>query len=77
MSQVSLRWIYQQGVSVLVKSYNKERMKANLEIFDWELSEEELQKISQIPQRRGCPGEVYISPDGPFKSLEDLWDEAP
>ena len=60
----------------MVKSFNKERMKANLEIFDWEFSEEELQKISQIPQYRGFSGEVFVSLDGPFKSIEDLWDEA-
>ena len=76
MSQVALRWIHQQGVSVIVKSFNKERMKANLEIFGWEFSEEELQKISQIPQYRGFSGEVFVSLDGPFKSIEDLWDEA-
>ncbi|KAJ8646874.1 hypothetical protein MRB53_008622 [Persea americana] len=76
IAQVALRWIHQQGVSVIVKSFNKERMKANLEIFGWEFSEEELQKISQIPQYRGFSGEVFVSLDGPFKSIEDLWDEA-
>ncbi|PHT53481.1 Non-functional NADPH-dependent codeinone reductase 2 [Capsicum baccatum] len=39
--QVALRWIYEQGESVIVKSFNKERMKQNLEIFDWELSNED------------------------------------
>ncbi|RWR75131.1 methylecgonone reductase-like protein [Cinnamomum micranthum f. kanehirae] len=74
-AQVSLRWIYQQGVSVIVKSFNKERMKENLGIFDWELSEEELQQISQIPQHRGFSGEPFISPNGPYKTLQELWDE--
>ncbi|RWR75130.1 methylecgonone reductase-like protein [Cinnamomum micranthum f. kanehirae] len=74
-AQVSLRWIYQQGVSVIVKSFNKERMKENLEIFDWELSEEELQQISQIPKHRGFSGELFISPNGPYKTLQELWDE--
>lgn len=41
MSQVSLRWLHQQGVVPKAKSFNKERMRENLEIFDWELSEEE------------------------------------
>lgn len=50
--QISLRWIYEQGVSFVVKSFNTERMKQNLEIFDWSLTEEELNKISQIPQRK-------------------------
>ncbi|KAK4276327.1 hypothetical protein QN277_019288 [Acacia crassicarpa] len=34
VAQVSLRWLYEQGVSFIAKSYNKERMKQNLEIFD-------------------------------------------
>ena len=72
--KVSLRWVYQQGVSLVVKSFNKERMKENLDIFDWELSAEELQKIEQIPQYRGSRAEVHVSEDGPYKSLEDLWD---
>ncbi|XP_060214402.1 non-functional NADPH-dependent codeinone reductase 2-like [Lycium barbarum] len=34
VAQVALRWGYEQGIGVVVKSYNKERMKQNLEIFD-------------------------------------------
>ena len=72
--QIALRWIYEQGVCVIVKSFNKERMKQNLEIFDWELSQEESDKISQIPQRRGFEGELFVSKNGPYKSVEELWD---
>lgn len=59
--QIALRWIYEEGASAIVKSFNKERMKQNLEIFDWELSQEELRKFSQIPQHRiGCSPEKYL-----------------
>ncbi|KAI7741325.1 hypothetical protein M8C21_024492, partial [Ambrosia artemisiifolia] len=51
-AQISLRWLYEQGVSFIVKSFNKERMKQNLDIFDWALTQEDLSKISQIPQRK-------------------------
>ncbi|KAI4305698.1 hypothetical protein L6164_029049 [Bauhinia variegata] len=34
-AQVCLRWLYEQGVTFLPKSYNKERMNQNLQIFDW------------------------------------------
>ncbi|KAE8036943.1 hypothetical protein FH972_009574 [Carpinus fangiana] len=74
VAQVSLRWVYEQGVSVLVKSFNKERMKENLDIFDWKLSPEDSQKISQIPQRKGFPGIEFIFDEGPYKSLSELWD---
>ncbi|KAG5565389.1 hypothetical protein RHGRI_001328 [Rhododendron griersonianum] len=33
LAQVCLRWVYEQGVSALVKSFNKERMRQNLEIL--------------------------------------------
>ncbi|KAM0019772.1 putative D-galacturonate reductase [Helianthus debilis subsp. tardiflorus] len=52
VAQISLRWLYEQGVIIAVKSFNTERMKQNLDIFDWSLTEEELNKIDQIPQRR-------------------------
>ncbi|XP_043719851.1 methylecgonone reductase-like [Telopea speciosissima] len=74
VAQVSLRWINQQGATPIVKSFNEERMKENLQIFDWELTQEELDKISQIPQKRGSAGEMFVSPNGPYKSLEELWD---
>ncbi|OAY70858.1 Non-functional NADPH-dependent codeinone reductase 2, partial [Ananas comosus] len=51
-----------------------QRMKENLDIFDWELSEEDKYKINQIPQQRSVPAEDFISDVGPFKSLMELWD---
>ncbi|CAK8576685.1 unnamed protein product [Lathyrus sativus] len=72
--QVVLRWIYQHGVTAIVKSFNKERMKQNLEIFDWELSQEESDKINQISQMRTLKAEMFIFENGPYKSLEELWD---
>ncbi|XP_062110416.1 non-functional NADPH-dependent codeinone reductase 2-like [Humulus lupulus] len=75
VAQVSLRWIYEQGASIVVKSYNKERLKENLDIFDWALTEDDLQKINLIPQNRFNVCEAFVSPDhGPYKSLEELWD---
>ncbi|KAL8120658.1 hypothetical protein AgCh_017729 [Apium graveolens] len=49
--QVALRWAYEQGVVIVTKNFNKERQKQNMEIFDWELSDEE-SKIAEIPQSR-------------------------
>ena len=72
--QISLRWLYEQGVTVAVKSFNKERMRENIQIFNWELSEEDKNKISKIPQKRGCTGELFVAPNGPYNTLEELWD---
>lgn len=72
--QIALRWVYQQGASVIVKSFNNERMRENLQIFNWELNTKEIAKIQQIPQRRGCRGNIFINPNGPYKSVEEFWD---
>ncbi|WCJ21725.1 NAD(P)-linked oxidoreductase superfamily protein [Euphorbia peplus] len=74
LPQICLRWGYEQGICVLVKSFDKERMKQNMDIFNWSLTDEEHAKINEIPQSRGCRGEDYISNKGPFKTVEELWD---
>ncbi|KAL6193273.1 hypothetical protein ACLB2K_034357 [Fragaria x ananassa] len=74
IAQVCIRWVYQAGATVTVKSYNKERLKLNVQVFDWELTEEDLDKISQIPQHRMMQREEFVSANGPYKSLEELWD---
>lgn len=74
VAQVTLRWAYEQGIGVVVKSFNKDRMQQNLEIFDWSLSNEDLQKIGEIPQGRACTGTDYTSIYGPYKTVEELWD---
>ncbi|KDP21287.1 hypothetical protein JCGZ_21758 [Jatropha curcas] len=62
-----------QGICVLEKSFS-ERMKQNLNKFNLELSEEESKKVSQITRNRGCRGEDCISDEGPFRTIEELWD---
>ncbi|CAJ2667263.1 unnamed protein product [Trifolium pratense] len=74
MAQIALRWLIEQGSTPIVKSFNKERMKANLEIFDWKLNEIDLEKIKQIAQYRAFKGERFISENGPYKTAEELWD---
>ncbi|XP_004513337.1 methylecgonone reductase-like [Cicer arietinum] len=74
VAQITLRWIHEQGTSAIVKSFNKERMKQNLEIFDWELNKEELDKINKIPQCRLYKAEMFVSESGLYKSLDELWD---
>ena len=49
---MALRWAIEQGVAVVVKSFNRERMKENLGIFDWELSSEDHEMIRAMPQGR-------------------------
>ncbi|KAL5705604.1 3''-deamino-3''-oxonicotianamine reductase [Ranunculus cassubicifolius] len=74
IAQICLRWGFEQGVSIIPKSFNKDRLRENMEIFDWELSKEEVEKISLLPQNRIFTGEYLVSPTGPFRSVDELWD---
>ncbi|KAF4397250.1 hypothetical protein G4B88_009096 [Cannabis sativa] len=70
-----LKQIANSKGKTIAQSFNKERMKQNIDILDWSLSSEELEMIDQIPQQKGNPAISFISNQGPFKSVEDLWDE--
>ncbi|KAG6429398.1 hypothetical protein SASPL_107449 [Salvia splendens] len=61
-AQVALRWVYEQGVSIASKSFNKERMTQNLQIFDWCLSDQDLENISQLPQAKGVTLASILGP---------------
>lgn len=47
-AQVALRWNVQRGVVVIPKSVHKDRMEQNFAIWDFALSEDDMQKIAQL-----------------------------
>jgi len=48
IAQVVLRWLTQRGVVVIPKSVRKERIIENFNIFDFELSNEDLESIATL-----------------------------
>ena len=48
VGQVILRWNIQRGVIVIPKSTHVERIKENIDVFDFELNEEEMKQISSL-----------------------------
>lgn len=56
VSQIILRWIVQHEVIPIPKTVSSQRMKENLDIFDFELSESEMTEIDAIPEM-GFSGE--------------------
>ena len=51
--QIILRFEVQEGIIVLPKSTNPERMKSNLEIFDFVLTNEEMDKLRALDTGKG------------------------
>jgi len=51
ITQVVLRWLTQRGVVAIPKSVHKERMEENIDIFDFRLSDEDMQQIQSLDQK--------------------------
>lgn len=50
-AQVALRWLTQRGIVAIPKSTHKERMAQNFNIFDFRLSDADMQAISALNQQ--------------------------
>ena len=48
VAQVILRWQLQRGIVVIPKSTHKERMAQNLDVFDFTLTDEDMQDIAAL-----------------------------
>ncbi|KAF0904449.1 hypothetical protein E2562_034559, partial [Oryza meyeriana var. granulata] len=73
-AQVALRWNIQMGHSVLPKSVTEERIKQNIDVYDWSIPEDLLAKFSEIKQVRLLRGDVIVNPQSVYKTHEELWD---
>ena len=48
IAQVILRWLTQRGIIAIPKSVRKERMEENFNIFDFKLSEDDMDQIKKL-----------------------------
>jgi diketogulonate reductase-like aldo/keto reductase len=53
--QVSLRWIYQNGVAVTTKSGSAAHLSQDLDLFDWSLTEAEMAQANAATKPAGQP----------------------
>ena len=50
-AQVILRWMLQEGVVTFPKTTNPQHVLANIDVFDFELSDDEMARINALPQK--------------------------
>ncbi len=72
-AQIVLRWGIQRGTAIIPKSSNPRRMRENLNIIDFVLSEEEMAAISALNANRrfNDPGEFCEQAFGLFNPIYD------
>lgn len=63
ITQIIMRWHIQQGVVPIFSSYNVNHIKDNIDVFDFDLSQEEMDSIYALdidykfhPESLNCPG---------------------
>jgi len=61
-AQICLRWLVQQGVAAIPRTSKLERLSENFEIFDFELSQQEMQEISAMGSAGGRMTDFGLAP---------------
>ena len=73
--QVTIRWELQLGVITIPKSVHKERIEANCDVFDFELSDDEMDRMASLEE--GEPARLGPHPDKIMKmDLPNRWGQA-
>ncbi len=52
-AQVCLRWLVQQNVSAIPRTSRIERLSEHIDIFDFELSDDEMDRIARLATSKG------------------------
>ena len=63
VGQVILRWNVQRGVVVIPKSTHRERIEENFDIWDFELTDEEMNKIASLDMGYGDTRTKHFEPE--------------
>lgn len=56
-AQIALRWHIDRGTMIIPKSVHKERLKENIDIFDIELDEADLNSLSSLDKKKRFSGD--------------------
>lgn len=53
---IGLRWLVQQGLSIIPKSVHPERIQSNIDILDFELTDTEMKTIATMDEQLRTAG---------------------
>jgi len=59
-AQILLQWGLQRGTSVIPKSVTPSRIEANFQLDGWSLTDEEMSKLSSLPERFKVCGDGWL-----------------
>ena len=71
-AQIMIRWAVQRGTICIPKSVHEERIKENCNIFDFELSEEEMSEMKALDKRFRFVRIDALVPSP--QTWRDIWD---
>lgn len=54
VAQIILRWLIQRGIVAIPKTVHRERMVENINIFDFELAQEDMEKIATLDRKESA-----------------------
>ncbi|XP_004146921.1 NADPH-dependent aldo-keto reductase, chloroplastic [Cucumis sativus] len=73
--QVALQWGLLKGSSVIVKSFNEDRLRENFGALDLKLDDQDCLEIEKLEEKKIMRGEYFVNDTtSPYKTIQDLWD---
>ena len=69
--QVILRWLYDRDIAVACRSVKESRMRENFDIFDFELTKEDIEKIKELDQGKS-PWLDHNDPETVEEFIEEI-----
>lgn len=64
-----LRWLLQRDASIVVKSTRPERLRENLDVFDFELNQDQIGAIAAMDRQEPLAGFTHQDPRMPERLL--------